>query len=50
LELPDAVRIATQELGDRFQVVPVRLPVLDLASRADVSSVARALRETSVHL
>lgn len=50
LELPDAVRIAIRDLGMRCQVVPVVKPVLDLASRGDVASVAEALQNAPVRL
>ena len=49
-ELPDAVRIAMSELAVPFRVVPIAAPVLDLASRNDVSSVALALRDAAVEL
>jgi glucose-1-phosphate thymidylyltransferase len=42
LELQDAVRIAREELGERFSVVPFSGGVLDLSSRADIPAVARA--------
>jgi len=44
LELPDAVRIAMSELGERFRVLPFAAPVYDLGTRADVASVVAALR------
>jgi glucose-1-phosphate thymidylyltransferase len=50
LELQDAVRIAREDLGERFTVVPFSGGVLDLSSRADVPEVARALREVEVQL
>jgi dTDP-glucose pyrophosphorylase len=50
LELQDAVRIAREELGERFSVVPFSGGVLDLSSRADIPAVARALRGTEVRL
>ena len=50
LELQDAVRIAREELGERFNVVPFSGAVLDLSSRADIPAVARALRDTEVRL
>jgi dTDP-glucose pyrophosphorylase len=43
LELPDAVQWLA-ERGARFTVIPMRAPVLDLSSRADVAEVARRLR------
>ena len=48
-ELPHAVRDLVRA-GERFRVVPVDEPVLDLSSRADVSSVAECLRGVEVHL
>lgn len=50
LELQDAVKIATRELGVRFQVFPHSGTVLDLSSRQDIPSVTAALRGTSVSL
>ncbi len=50
LELQDAVRIAREELGERFSVVPFSGGVLDLSSRADIPAVARALRGIEVRL
>jgi len=44
LELPDAVRIAMKDLGERFRVLPFVAPVLDLGSRGDVATVEAALR------
>jgi glucose-1-phosphate thymidylyltransferase len=40
LELPDAVRHATTTMNQRFRVVPLSAPVLDLSSRRDVAAVA----------
>jgi len=39
LEVQDAVRIAIEELGERFAVVRVAAGVLDLSSRGDIASV-----------
>ncbi|HEX9565236.1 MAG TPA: nucleotidyltransferase family protein [Gemmatimonadaceae bacterium] len=50
LELPDAVRIAITELGERIQVLPSAGPVLDLATRSDVAKLANALRDARVVL
>jgi glucose-1-phosphate thymidylyltransferase len=50
LELQDAVRIAHEQLGERFTVVPFAGGVLDLSSRADVPGVARALHAIEVRL
>ena len=43
LELQDAVRIAIEELGERFTVVRVAAGVLDLSSRADIAAVRERL-------
>jgi dTDP-glucose pyrophosphorylase len=45
LELPEAVRHAVRDLGERLRVVPLRAPVLDLTRRADVAAVAARLRD-----
>ena len=45
LELPDAVRIAMKELGERFKVLPFTAPVIDMGRRGDVASVVSFLRE-----
>jgi dTDP-glucose pyrophosphorylase len=50
LELQDAVRIAMEELGERFRVVPFAGGVLDLSSRRDVPAVKAALEGTPVTL
>jgi len=50
LELQDAVRIARDELGERFTVVPYAGGVLDLSTRGDVASVAARLRDVEVRL
>jgi len=50
LELQDAIRYAVEQLGERFQVVESEEPVLDLSSRADIPSVAAALRGVEVRL
>jgi dTDP-glucose pyrophosphorylase len=49
-ELPDAVRHAATSMGERFRVVPVDEPVLDLSTRLDIPSVAALLAGRSVHL
>jgi glucose-1-phosphate thymidylyltransferase len=49
LELPSAVRIAMRQ-GMAVQVAPISEPVLDLASRGDVSTVDDALRGKPVRL
>jgi glucose-1-phosphate thymidylyltransferase len=45
LELADAVRVLVTELGEPVRVVPVRGPVLDLSSRADIATVERLLAD-----
>jgi dTDP-glucose pyrophosphorylase len=49
-EIPDAVIYAAQSLGERFRVVPVDEPVLDLSHRKDVASVAAWLQGRTVRL
>lgn len=44
LELPEAVRIAMKDMGERFRVLPFVAPVLDLGRRGDVATVEAALR------
>jgi glucose-1-phosphate thymidylyltransferase len=50
LELTDAVRYSMASLGERYTVLPFHAPVLDLSSRADISSVAARLAGTEVRL
>lgn len=50
LELPDAVQYAIDHLGQRFRVVQVRAPVLDMSGREDIKSVAAALADVEVSL
>lgn len=50
LELPDAVRIAMQELGVRFRVAPASGEVLDLSSRRDIAAVTARLAGREVRL
>ncbi len=50
LEITDAVQYAIDEMGQTFTVVPYRAAVLDLTSRADVSSVAERLAGKPVRL
>ena len=47
-ELPDAVRAAMRH--ERFTVVPMDVPVLDLSRREDIASVAELLRGRHVEL
>lgn len=44
LELQDAVRIAIDDMGERFDVVRVAAGVLDLSSRGDIAGVRERLR------
>jgi len=50
LELPDAVQYAIDQLGERFEVVPVKAAVLDLSYRSDVAPVAQKLAGVEVNL
>jgi dTDP-glucose pyrophosphorylase len=49
LELQDAVRIARDDLGERFTVVPWAGGVLDLSGRRDVAAVAARLADVHVN-
>jgi glucose-1-phosphate thymidylyltransferase len=49
-ELTDAVSHAIDKLGERFEVLPVDEPVLDLSTQADVNEVARRLAAVEVQL
>lgn len=49
-ELPEAVAHAAGVLGERFRVVPVNEPVLDLSCQEDIPSVAEHLRGRLVEL
>jgi dTDP-glucose pyrophosphorylase len=50
LEIQAAVRHAMTRLGERFRVLPFRVPVLDLTTRADVAVVTERLVGTRVML
>ena len=50
LELPQAVQLAIDEHGARFEAVRVSAPVLDMSSRADIASVAERLAGVRVLL
>ena len=50
LELQDAVTIAIERFGERFEVVPFAGGVLDLSSRADIAEVTERLRGREVVL
>ncbi|MGH7476046.1 MAG: nucleotidyltransferase family protein [Longimicrobiales bacterium] len=49
-EIPEAVAQAAGVLGERFRVVPVNEPVLDLSCQDDIPSVAEHLRGRVVEL
>jgi glucose-1-phosphate thymidylyltransferase len=49
-ELTDAVSFAINRLGERFEVLAVDDPVLDLSTQADVAEVARRLADVEVRL
>jgi dTDP-glucose pyrophosphorylase len=48
LELPDAVRHSMRVLGERYEVVTMDAPVLDLSHPEDIPAVAESLRGRSV--
>lgn len=48
LEIQAAVRHAMAKQGERFRVLPIRAPVLDLTSRGDVAVVTKRLVGTRV--
>ncbi len=50
LEVTDAVQYAIDALGRKFRVLAFEAAVLDMSSRADVSVVARQLRDVEVNL
>lgn len=50
LELQDAVRIASEEMGVVFRVLPFAGGVLDLSNRGDIPAVANALTDVRVTL
>jgi glucose-1-phosphate thymidylyltransferase len=49
-ELPDAVRYAMEQLGERFTAVVCDEPVLDLSYRDDITGVAQRLADVEVDL
>ncbi len=49
-ELPQAVQLAIDMLGMRFEAVRAHAAVLDLSSRSDIASVAEQLRDVRVRL
>jgi glucose-1-phosphate thymidylyltransferase len=50
LELPLAVQFAISDLGERLRAIPFRDGILDLSSRADISTVAERLAGIEVNL
>jgi glucose-1-phosphate thymidylyltransferase len=50
LELPAAVQYSIESMGERYEVLPFRLPVLDLTGRGDITAVAERLAEVEVRL
>jgi len=50
LELPDAVQYAIDNLHQRFKLIPINGPVLDLSYRSDVGPVAKKLANVEVNL
>jgi dTDP-glucose pyrophosphorylase len=48
LEIPDAVRLAMRR--ERFELIPLSMPVLDLSQREDIPRVGALLRGRSVDL
>ena len=49
-EIPDAVQYAMQHLGEKFRVINIAAPVLDMSSRGDIAPVAARLAGTEVDL
>ena len=49
-ELPQAVQLAIDEMGIRFEAVRMSTAVLDMSSRADIAAVAERLQEVQVRL
>jgi dTDP-glucose pyrophosphorylase len=49
-EIPDAVQFAMQHLGQKFRVLNIAAPVLDMSSRGDIAPVAARLAGTEVRL
>ena len=50
LELPRAVQLSIEKYGERFRVIPLSEPVLDMSSRGDIASVAERLTSIGVSL
>jgi len=50
LDLPDAVRYAVTQIGERLRVLPFHTPVFDLTARGDVAAVAARLAGVPVRL
>jgi glucose-1-phosphate thymidylyltransferase len=49
-ELTDAVNYAIEQMGERFSILAVNEPVLDLSTQADVAEVTRRLADMEVNL
>jgi glucose-1-phosphate thymidylyltransferase len=49
-ELTDAVNYAIEQIGERFSILAVNEPVLDLSTQADVAEVTRRLADMEVNL
>jgi glucose-1-phosphate thymidylyltransferase len=49
-ELTDAVNYAIEQMGERFSILAVNEPVLDLSTQADVAEVTRRLADMEVDL
>ncbi len=50
LELPDAVMYTIEKMGEKYQAVTVKAPVLDMSCRSDIPAVAAKLAGKPVHL
>ncbi|MCL2647903.1 MAG: sugar phosphate nucleotidyltransferase [Phycisphaerales bacterium] len=49
-EIPDAVQYSMQHLGEKYRVINIAGPVLDMSSRGDIAPVAKVLAGTEVDL
>ena len=49
-EIPDAVMVSIERLGQQYRIIPSKQAVLDLSSRRDIASVTRLLRKEEVRL
>lgn len=50
LELPRAVQLGIDEMGMRFKVIRLSMPVLDMSTRADIYRVQQRLQSVNVRL